>query len=230
MGRFFVERLIRPDWPAPRPIRAASTLRGLEPGEAWRLLEIPGEPRWLSQMHGRDVVCAEGDWTEVEADGCVSFTVGRACMLRTADCLPILLCDAAGSRVGAAHAGWRGLASGVIEATVGALCRGGAGPVDAGELMAWIGPGIGRSAYEVGRDVLEAITLPAPEASPVFLPQGDNRWLMDLAALARQQLRQLGIARIYGGRWCTYSDPERFHSFRRDGGSARHATFIWLQL
>ena len=224
-----MERLIRPDWPAPRPVRAASTLRGLEPGEAWRLLRIPGEPRWLTQMHGRDVVCADRDWTEARADGCVSFAVGRACMLRTADCLPVLLCDAAGSRVGAAHAGWRGLASGVIEATVDALCGGGVKAVRARELMAWIGPGIGARAYEVGGDVVRAITAGTPDSAQFFARRDSEHWLFDLAGLARHQLRGLGITRIHGGRWCTYSDSRRFHSYRRDGGAARQASFIWLR-
>ena len=223
-----MERLIRPDWPAPRPVRAASTLRGLRPGAAWRQLGIPGEPRWLSQMHGRDVVCADGDWTEVQADGCVSFTAGRACTVRTADCLPILLCDTAGSRVGAAHAGWRGLASGVIEATVGALCEGGARAIDPPDLMAWIGPGIGGAAYEVGADVFRAISTGTPDSAQFFTRRDAGHWLLDLADLARHQLRRLGITRTYGARWCTFSDPARFHSWRRDGGSARHASFIWL--
>ena len=223
-----MERLIRPDWPAPRPVRAASTLRGLGPREAWRLLEIPGEPRWLTQMHGRDVICADRDWTEVEADGCVSFTVGRACMLRTADCLPVLLCDAAGSRVGAAHAGWRGLASGVIAATVDALCEGGEGPTDPRDLMAWIGPGIGGPAYEVGADVFRAISTSTPDSAQFFARRDSTHWLLDLAGLARHQLRRLGITEVYGARWCTFSDPARFHSYRRDGGPERHASFVWL--
>lgn len=223
-----MERLIRPDWPAPRPVRAASTLRGLSPGEAWRLLRIAGEPRWLSQVHGREVVCADEDWTAVKADGCVSFTAGRACMLRTADCLPVLLCDAAGSRVGAAHAGWRGLASGVIEATVGALCSGGAAAIEAPDLLAWIGPGIGAEAYEVGADVFQAISTSTPDSAQFFTRRDSQHWLLDLAGLARHQLHRHGITRIYGARWCTFSDPARFHSWRRDGTSARHASFIWL--
>ena len=228
MGRIFVDRLIRPDWPAPRPVRAASTLRGWSPGEAWRMLRVPGEPRWLSQVHGREVVAADGGWTEATADGCVAFTAGKACMLRTADCLPILLCDSAGTRVGAAHAGWRGLASGVIEATARALCEGGDRAIGPPELMAWIGPGIGGPAYEVGADVFRAITTNTPDSAQFFDRRDTTHWLCDLAGLARHQLRRLGIARVYGARWCTFSDPDRFHSYRRDGGSARHATFIWL--
>ena len=224
-----MEHVIRPRWPAPQTVCAASTERGLGAERAWRLLEVPGLPRWLSQVHGVEVACADEGWSTVQADGCIAFTAGRACALRTADCLPVLLCDRAGSRVGAAHAGWRGLAAGVIESTVSALREGGDRPVEAGEIMAWIGPGIGASVYEVGSDVFSAVTRGAAGAERFFSPQSKSRWLMDLAGLARQQLRRLGIARIYGGRWCTYSDPQRFHSYRRDGGSARHASFIWLR-
>ena len=229
MERLFVDNVIRPEWPAPPTVCAVSTERGPGPEQAWRLLEVPGKPRWMSQVHGADVACADEDWTAVRADGCTAFAPDRACALRTADCLPVLLCDRAGSRVAAAHAGWRGLAAGVIESTVGALCRGGARLVDAGELMAWIGPGIGASVYQVGSDVFRSITETSPEAARFFSPQPGNRWLLDLTALARRQLRRLGVVRIYGGRWCTYSDPQRFHSFRRDGGPARQASFIWLQ-
>lgn len=223
-----MDRVILPDWPAPAAVRAASTLRGLKPGEAWRLLQVPGEPRWLSQVHGREVVCNDGDWTHVEADGCVAFTPGRACMLRTADCLPVLLCDRAGSRVGAAHAGWRGLAAGVIEAAVDALCKGGAQGIEPEKLIAWIGPGIGGAAYEVGHDVLRAITASTPDSVRFFRQTGAGRWLFDLAGLARQQLKRLGIRQIHGGNWCTFSDPARFHSWRRDATAVRHATFVWL--
>ena len=223
-----MEPAIRPDWPAPTTVRAISTLRGVTPDEAWRLFEVPGEPRWLSQVHGSNVSCADEGWIEAQADGCVAFTAGRACMLRTADCLPILLCDAAGSRVGAAHAGWRGLAAGVIEATAGALCEGGAGKIGPADLLAWIGPGIGGAAYEVGADVFQAITGSTPDSAQFFSPRDSRHWRLDLAGLARHQLRGLGITRIYGARWCTFTDAARFHSWRRDGGAARQATFIWL--
>ena len=152
--------------------------------------------------------------------------VYRGAGVHAADCG--LLCDAAGSRVGAAHAGWRGLASGVIEATVGALCRGGVKPINPPDLLAWIGPGIGGPAYEVGADVFRAISARTPDSAQFFTRANGRRWLFDLTSLARHQLHQLGITRTYGARWCTFSDPARFHSYRRDGGSARHASFIWL--
>ena len=223
-----MEQLIHPDWPAPCSVRAASTLRGITPDEAWRLLGIPGEPRWLSQVHGADVASADEDWTYAHADGCVSFSAHRPCVLRTADCLPILLCDDAGSRVGAAHAGWRGLASGIIASTVTALCEGGAEAASPDSLMAWIGPGIGASVYRVRADVYWAITTGTPDAARFFQLIDVDHWLLDLASLARRELGRLGISRVYGESWCTYSDPKRFHSYRRDGGAGRHASFIWL--
>ena len=219
----------RPEWPAPPAVRAVSTLRGVTPDEAWSLFEVPGPPRWLSQVHGADVVCADEDWTEVQADACVAFTPARACVLRTADCLPVLLCDESATRVGAAHCGWRGLAAGVIGATVGALRRGGTETVEPGALMAWIGPGIGGAEYEVGADVFRAITTTTPESARFFAQRDSNHWLLDLAALARHQLGRLGVSRVHGGHWCTFTDPARFHSYRRDGGKARQATFIWLE-
>ena len=182
----------------------------------------------MRQVHGVEVVNAGANWSAARADGCVAFAPERVCAVQTADCLPVLLCDAAGSRVGAAHAGWRGLAAGVLESTLGALCKGGPGPVDAAEIMAWIGPGIGAAVYQVGGDVHQAICDGAPGAERFFRSQGGGRWLLDLAAAARHRLRAAGVARIYGGRWCTWSDRERFHSYRRDGGTNRQASFIWL--
>ena len=223
-----MEQMICPDWPAPNAVRAASTLRGITPEEAWGSLAVPGEVRWLKQVHGARVVRADEAWASVRADACVAFSPNAACVLRTADCLPILLCDDSGTRVGAAHAGWRGLASGVIEATVAALCEGGPQAVDPAGLMAWIGPGIGGSVYQVGPDVFQAITAAVPDSEGFFAIQDPDHWLLNLAALARQQLGSLGVSRVYGGRWCTYSDPGRFHSYRRDQGAGRHASFIWL--
>ncbi len=220
--------MIYPDWPAPKAVRAASTLRGITPGEAWRSLGVPGEIRWLNQVHGARVVRADESWESASADASIAFSPNAACVLRTADCLPILLCDDSGTRVGAAHAGWRGLASGVIEAAVAALCEGGPQAVGPAGLMAWIGPGIGSGVYQVGPDVFQAISAGTPDAERFFASQDPDHWLCDLAALARHQLGRLGVSRVYGGRWCTYSDTGRFHSYRRDPGAGRHASFIWL--
>jgi hypothetical protein len=240
---------IVPDWPAPAGVRAATTLRtggvsappwntlnlGANAGDdpecvaenrcrAVATLGLPADPVWLRQVHGRRVLDLSGGplAEECEADAAVTGLAGRVLVVLTADCLPVLFCDAAGSRVGAAHAGWRGLAAGVLEATVTALAR------PPGELLAWIGPGIGPDAYEVGPEVRAACIAGHPEATAMFRPGERDRWHLDLAGLARAQLEALGVSRVYGGRWCTASDPARFFSHRRDGRSGRMATLVWL--
>ncbi len=139
----------------------------------------------------------------------------------TADCLPILLCDRAGTQVAAVHAGWRGLAGGVVEAAVTAM--------DAPDLMAWMGPAIGPQAFEVGADVLQAFTEGLGGCRDEFTPSGEGRWLADLYRLARAVLSRVGVDDIYGGDYCTYSDSERFFSYRRDGQTGRMATLIWRE-
>jgi len=240
---------IVPDWPAPAGVRAATTLRtggvsappwntlnlGANAGDdpecvaenrrrAVATLGLPADPLWLRQVHGRRVLDLSGAQLpeEREADAAVTGLAGRALVVLTADCLPVLFCDAVGSRVGAAHAGWRGLAAGVLEATVTALAR------PPGELLAWIGPGIGPDAYEVGPEVRAACIAGHPEATAMFRPGERDRWYLDLAGLARAQLEALDVSRVYGGRWCTASDPARFFSHRRDGRSGRMATLVWL--
>jgi YfiH family protein len=155
------------------------------------------------------------------ADAQVAYQPGQACAILTADCLPVLLCNRAGTRVGAAHAGWRGLAAGVLEQTVRAM---GEPP---GQLMAWLGPAIGASAYEVGNEVRTAFLRQDKRASMAFTPRGD-RWLFDLYAVARQRLMSAGLSDISGGNFCTYSDPGRFFSYRRDGVTGRMASLVWL--
>lgn len=240
---------IVPDWPAPAGVRAASTLRtgGVSP-PPWHTLNLgarcgdgaecvaenrhrtavalglPAQPAWLRQVHGRDVLELSGEPApdEPEADAAVTSAPGRVLAVLTADCLPVLFCAASGGRVGVAHAGWRGLAAGVLEAAVEALGR------PPAELLAWIGPGIGQDAYEVGPQVRAACIAGHPEAGPAFRPAEGDRWRLDLAGLARAQLEALGVGRVYGGRWCTASDPARFFSHRRDGRSGRMATLVWL--
>jgi polyphenol oxidase len=243
---------IVPDWPAPGWVRAAATLRtgGVSPppwhslnlaehvgddparvAENRRLLgqalALPEEPAWLSQVHGRDVLRLD-DATLPEArmaDAAVTRRLGRVLAVLTADCLPVLFCTMDGQQVGIAHAGWRGLAGGVLEATVAALDA----PAD--EILAWIGPGIDAAAYEVGADVREACLAAGPEAAESFTEGRDGRWQLDLADLARRRLAALGIAGVHGGQWCTHSDPERFYSHRRDGAeqpTGRMATLVWL--
>ena len=156
------------------------------------------------------------------ADGAVTSQRGRPCVVLTADCLPVLLCDTAGTRVGVAHAGWRGLAGGVLEAAVRKMS------VDAGRLLAWIGPGIGSGAYEVGGEVLERFAASDPDAARCFTSNSNGRWQADLHGLARRRLRAAGVPAVHGGGWCTHTEPERFFSHRREAPCGRMATAIWL--
>lgn len=243
-------QLIEPDWPAPAGVRAAATTRaggvsaaayaslnlgdhvGDDPaavaGNRRRLaaaLKLPAAPLWLRQVHGRRVASASRDGAGTEADAMVATLPGAVCVVLTADCLPVLLCDAEGTAVAAAHAGWRGLAAGVLEATVAALVAAGAG---ADRLMAWIGPAISAPAYEVGEEVRGACLAGDPGAAGAFSANPRGRWQLDLPALARHRLAAAGVTRIYGGQHCTFSDPRRFFSHRRDGSCGRQATLVWM--
>lgn len=234
-----------PDWPAPANVRALQTTRkgggSVSPYASFNLgshvgdnpLTVarnrmllsalcPSEPVWLNQVHGTTVADVGHAGCLPEADACVTTHKGAVCVVMTADCLPILLCDENGSVVGAAHAGWRGLCDGVIEATVQAMS------MPPKTLMAWLGPAIGPARFEVGDEVRAAFVTRQPQAAAAFVPAVDGKWLADLYQLARLRLQALGINRIYGGKLCTYSDPERFYSYRRDGVTGRMGTFIWL--
>ena len=240
-----LRHLITPDWPAPANVRALQTTRkggvsdspyasfnlgshvGDNPLAVSRnrmLLAplLPSEPVWLNQVHGITVADAGRAGCLPEADASVSTHPGAVCVVMTADCLPILLCDEQGSVVGAAHAGWRGLCDGVIEATVSAM------NVPAPTLMAWLGPAIGPTVFEVGDEVRTAFVAKQPQAAQAFVAAAEGKWMADIYQLARLRLQALGIHRIYGGDLCTYSDAERFYSYRRDGVTGRMATFIWI--
>jgi hypothetical protein len=236
---------IVPDWPAPANVRALITTRsgGVSTGPfasmnlGQRIDDdmqsvrtnraslrdlLPAEPKWLLQVHGARVVDADRLQLPVEADAAVARNPGSVCTVMVADCLPVLLTDRAGSVVAAAHAGWRGLAAGVLENTVRAM---GTTP---DELLAYLGPAIGLSAFEVGADVRDAFLTRNADAASAFVAHKPGKWLADLFALARQRLRASRVTQIYGGGLCTYSDPRRFFSHRRDKVTGRMAALIWL--
>ena len=184
---------------------------------------LPSEPRWLNQVHGTHVVQADHITGDVDADASFSRVPGTVCTVMIADCLPVLLADRSGQVVAAAHAGWRGLAAGVIERTLEAM------EVAPGNLVAFLGPAIGPDWFEVGPEVREAFVLQDPNAEAAFVPLAGGKWLADLFRLARQRLARAGVTTICGGGLCTASDPARFFSHRRDRVSGRMAAFIWLR-
>ncbi|HJY77356.1 MAG TPA: peptidoglycan editing factor PgeF [Burkholderiales bacterium] len=178
---------------------------------------LPGEPAWLRQVHGTRVVRIDQAVSTPEADAVVTATKNRVCAIKAADCMPVLLVDENATVIGGAHAGWRGLCAGVIENTVEAM------GVAGGRLLAWLGPAIGPKVYEVGDEVRDAF-----KEKDAFSPTRPGHWLLDLYAVARQRLQASGVERIFGAGYCTYSEPERFYSYRRDGTTGRMAALIWL--
>jgi len=220
--------VIVPDWPAPPGVRALVTTRALgdmkSAGSRLRLRAIlPGEPVWLRQVHGTDVVDAASAAPGTPADASFSRKKNAVCAVMAADCMPVLLADEKGEAVAAAHAGWRGLSAGVIEATVAAM------GVPAQRLLAWLGPAIGPKAYEVGAEVREAFLAKDARAEFAFAPTRPGHWNLDLYAVARQRLASVGITRVTGGEFCTHTEKERFFSYRRDKAMQRMAAAIWLQ-
>ncbi len=236
---------IVPDWPAPVNVRALITTRsgGVSTGpfasmnlgqridddiQSVRVNRaalrdiLHAEPRWLLQVHGAQVVDADQIQQPVEGDAAVARNPGSVCTVMVADCLPVLLTDRAGSVVAAAHAGWRGLAAGVLENTIRTMGTTG------DELLAYLGPAIGPSAFEVGADVRDVFLARSADAASAFVAHKPGKWLADLFALARQRLRASGVTQIYGGGLCTYTDSRRFFSHRRDKVTGRMAALIWL--
>lgn len=188
---------------------------------------LPQPPRWLKQVHGATVVAAETVAGTVEADAATSVTPGVVCAVLVADCLPVLLASGDGRGVAVAHAGWRGIAAGVIQNTAHALRRR-LGSPDA-SLVAYLGPGIGPRHFEVGPDVLAAMRTRLPGAEQAFTAANDAKYRADLFALAAMALAQVGVDLVPAARECTYSDPARFYSYRRDGITGRHAALIWIE-
>ncbi len=219
-------RVIVPEWPAPPGVKALVTTRALGNMGAEGLVNlaalVPGEPVWLKQVHGTRVVDADARPAKPEADASVARSRGTVCAVMLADCMPVLLADRAGTVVGAAHAGWRGLSSGVIEATFAAM------KIPAAQALAWLGPAIGPKVYEVGEEVRAAFMKADEGSETAFVPNRPGHWLLDLYAVARQRLRKLGVTSVHGGGFCTYGEPARFFSFRRDKTSERMAALIWL--
>ncbi|MCU0805246.1 MAG: peptidoglycan editing factor PgeF [Burkholderiales bacterium] len=237
---------IRPDWPVPARVRALATTRaggassapfaslnlgdhvGDDPAHvaqnrALLARVLPRAPLWLAQVHGTRVVEAEGAEGVPTADAAVAHSAGAVLAVLTADCLPVLLAARDASAIGIAHAGWRGLASGVVEAAVARM------NVAPSRVVAWLGPAIGQGAFEVGDEVRETFVAQDVGAGSAFTRGKPGKWQADLETLARRRLAAAGVGEIHGGGYCTFTDSERFFSFRRDGRTGRMATLIWLE-
>lgn len=215
--------MIKPEWPAPRHVRALMTTRSMGDmaagGRAALRGRVPSNPLWLQQVHGVTVLNLDEKNTSLEADAAFTRKPGVVCAVGAADCMPVLFTDEAGSVVAAAHAGWRGLSAGVIEAALLAM------KVRTDQVLAWLGPAIGPQAYEVGREVRIAF---ASHGKAFSAPTRPGHWRLDLYAVARERLRRAGVSQVYGGDFCTYSDPVRFFSYRRDKTKQRMAALVWL--
>jgi len=219
---------LTPDWPAPRNVRALVTTRAMgdmKSAEARARLrqQLPADPVWLRQVHGIDAVDAAGAAPGTPADASFARAKNVVCVAMAADCMPVLFAHDGGEAVAAAHAGWRGLCAGVIEATMSAM------NVPAHHVVAWLGPAIGPDAYEVGEEVRAAFVDRDARAASAFRSTRPGHWNLDLYAVARQRLAAQGVTRVFGGGFCTASDPARFFSYRRDKASERMVAAIWLQ-
>jgi YfiH family protein len=240
------EHWIRADWPAASGIVAGTTLRfgGVSKGsystlnlgaytddEAHAvsenrrrfrsLCELPSEPRWLKQVHGSKVIVDPPSSEAPQADAAITRQPGVVCAVLTADCLPVIFASADGAELAVAHAGWRGLAGDVLEATVRSMST------DPAELIAWLGPAISQSAFEVGAEVRERFLAHDPAAADCFAANERGRWQADLYGLARLRLGSAGVKQVSGGEYCTFSEPGRFFSYRRDGACGRMASFVF---
>ncbi len=238
---------IVPEWPAPANIKALITTRtgGVSQGpfasfnlglrtrddpaavaanRASLRRWLPQEPKWLTQVHGATVIEADGIESSPEADASIARCPGTVCAVMIADCVPVLFTDRRGTLAAAAHVGWRGLVGGVLENTLRTM------NIEPAEVLAYMGPGIGPNAFEVGADVRDAFLARDAGAATAFVPCGPNKWLADLYALARQALARAGAPQVYGGGYCTVSDARRFFSYRRDKATGRMAALIWREV
>lgn len=241
-------RLLKPDWPVPAQVKSLITTRqggvSRPPYDQLNLAQhvgdqaeavarnrallreegaLPADPFWLQQVHGCAVADAASDESGCEADAVFSRQPGRVCAVLTADCLPLLMVDRDGREICAVHAGWRGLAGGVIESALSRFTR------EPQELMVWLGPAIGPRAFEVGDDVYEAFVGRNREDAVAFSRNPQGRWMADIYRLARQRLARFGVGYVGGGDYCTWSQPVDFYSYRRDGMTGRMASLIWLE-
>lgn len=239
---------ITPDWPAPANVKALATLRagGVSEGPYASLnlathvgdraehvarnrallreaAQLPTEPVWLEQVHGTTVWnAAQESGSPPTADAAFATARHRICTIMTADCLPVLFCDLDGQVVGAAHAGWRGLAGGVLDATVAAMS------VPASRVVAWLGPAIEQSAFEVGAEVRDQFMARTQKHADAFVRNARERWQADIYRLARVELERMGIAGVYGGAFEVFADADRFFSYRREKHTGRMATMVWI--
>lgn len=226
---------LTPNWPAPSHIKAFTTVKttwGAQQEEAKSiaseqrlisLLHLPSQPIWLTQTHTNIAIEATVNNKEANADASFTSQANHVCVVLTADCLPLLICNKQGTEVAAIHAGWRGLANGVIEATLNSLSS------KADELLVWLGPAIGPQKFEVGQEVYAAFTERHPEAASAFTPLNHGKWLANLYALATMRLQLQGVSQIYGGDFCTHTQTDLFYSYRRDQGkTGRMASLIWI--
>ncbi|MEE9357837.1 peptidoglycan editing factor PgeF [Candidatus Vondammii sp. HM_W22] len=236
-----------PDWPAPEHVKAMITTRwggysqtpydgmnladhvGDDPGTVGKnrallrqRFNLPAEPNWLQQVHGCQVTACDSGTVLVEADAVVAEQPGQVCAVMTADCLPLLICNESGSRVAAVHAGWRGLAAGVIEAALDRFDESGE------SLLVWLGPAIGPDRFEVGDDVRQQFLNSGQADESAFKPGAQGRWLADIYQLARIRLMKRNIGFVGGGDYCTVTEKKRFFSYRRDGSTGRMASLIWI--
>lgn len=226
---------LTPNWPAPPTIKAYTTLRSswgaydIDPrGEQsfqrlQTLFQLPSTPVWLTQIHGTTVIEAKQENSGTEADASFTYQPNHVCVVQTADCLPLLICNKEGTYVAAIHAGWRSLAGGIIEATLKNA------PIPLQDLMVWLGPAIGPEKFEVGQDVFDTFTQHEPASAAAFTPTSNGKWIANLYAIARSHLNDSGVTHIYGGDYCTYTQQDLFFSYRRDKGhTGRMATLIWI--
>ena len=242
-----------PDWPAPSSVKSAITLRTAGSSQApfdafniadhvgdspsavianrlalTQLLGLPSEPIWLQQVHGNEVVYGPEVSCKVAADACYTDALGQVCAVMTADCLPVLFCNQQGTKIAAAHAGWRGLCAGILRNTVSYFS-----PDET--IFAYLGPAIGPQIFEVGPEVREAFLCGAQNTQhraridSAFRSSDNSRYLADLYALARAELSYCGVENVYGGDFCTYSQPEQFYSYRRNQITGRTASLVWLE-